>query len=44
LTLHVGGEEHVVDAGDSIYFDSSVPHGYRRSGSRSCTAVVVTTP
>jgi hypothetical protein len=27
-----------------MYFDSSVPHAYRRSGGRACTAVVVTAP
>src|SRR5688572_15975583 len=31
LSVHIAGEEHVLEAGDSIYFDSSVPHGYRRS-------------
>jgi transcriptional regulator with XRE-family HTH domain len=43
LSVHVGGEEHALHAEDSMYFDSGVPHGYRRSGSRSCTAIVVTT-
>lgn len=43
LSVHFGDEEHVLDGGDSIYFDSSVPHGYRRKGARPCTAVVVTT-
>lgn len=42
LSVHVGGEEHVLEAGDSMYFDSSVPHGYRRSGGRACSAIVVT--
>jgi mannose-6-phosphate isomerase-like protein (cupin superfamily) len=44
LSVHVGGEEHVLHAGDSMYFDSSVPHGYRKSGGRTCAALVVTTP
>jgi len=43
LTVRVGDDDHTVEAGDSMYFDSSVPHGYRRSGGRSCHAVVVTT-
>jgi quercetin dioxygenase-like cupin family protein len=43
LSVHVGDDEHVLEAGDSIYFDSSVPHAYRRSGGRACHAVVVTT-
>ena len=43
----IGGE--VVEAGlilnaeDSIYFDATLPHGYRRHGSRACSAIVVTT-
>jgi transcriptional regulator with XRE-family HTH domain len=44
LTLHIGAEEHTLAAGDSIYFDSNVPHAYRRAGARTCTAVVVTAP
>jgi transcriptional regulator with XRE-family HTH domain len=42
LTVHLGGEEHTLSGGDSMYFDSSVPHAYRRSGGRSCHAVIVT--
>ena len=42
LSVHVNGEEHKLDAGDSMYFDSSAPHAYRRSGGRTCSAVVVT--
>ena len=42
LSLHINGEEHVLEAEDSVYFDSSVPHGYRRHGVRTCQAVVVT--
>jgi mannose-6-phosphate isomerase-like protein (cupin superfamily) len=42
LSVHIGGEEHPLDAGDSMYFDSSVPHGYTRGGGRTCAALVVT--
>ena len=42
LSVGVGGEEHALDAGDSMYFDSSLPHTYRRTGARACSAVVVT--
>jgi transcriptional regulator with XRE-family HTH domain len=42
LSLHMNDEEHVLEAGDAIYFDASSPHAYRRSGGRVCTAVVVT--
>jgi transcriptional regulator with XRE-family HTH domain len=44
LSVHVDGEEHALGAGDSIYFDSTLPHAYRRTGARPCTAVVVTAP
>jgi quercetin dioxygenase-like cupin family protein len=43
LAITVGDEEHVLRAGDSIYFDPSPPHSYRRVGGRACRAVVVTT-
>jgi len=42
LTISIAGEEHALAAGDSIYFDSSLPHTYRRSGSHECSALVVT--
>src|SRR6186997_547080 len=42
LTLHMNGAEHALAAGDAIYFDSTIPHAYRRSGGRKCSAVVVT--
>ena len=42
LELHVGEDTHELPEGDSIYFDSSVPHGYRRIGAKRTTALVVT--
>jgi transcriptional regulator with XRE-family HTH domain len=42
LTVHIGGEDQALEPGDSLYFDSNVPHGYRRSGGRACSAIVVT--
>ncbi len=42
LTVHVQADEHALGEGDSVYFDCSVPHGYRRSGGRACRAIVVT--
>ena len=42
LSVHIGEVEHVLNAGDSMYFDATVPHAYRRSGGRTCRAVVVT--
>ena len=43
LTIHIGDDEHVLEARDSIYFDPTVPHGYRRTGAKTCSAIVVTT-
>ena len=43
LSVHIDGDEHALETGDSMYFDSSVPHAYRRSAGRLCTAIVVTT-
>ena len=43
LTVHIGDEQHLLEARDSIYFDSTVPHAYRKSGARACCALVVTT-
>ncbi len=43
LVVTIGAAEHRLDAGDSLYFDSSVPHSYCREGRRSCTGLVVTT-
>ena len=44
LVLTLGPEEHVLDAGDSAYFDCTLPHSYRRKGSPACSAVVVVAP
>jgi transcriptional regulator with XRE-family HTH domain len=41
LELRTAENRHELAAGDAIYFDSGVPHGYRRIGSRRTTAVVV---
>ena len=43
LVVTVGENEHELGAGDSMYFDPSPPHSYRRAGAKPCTAVVVTT-
>jgi transcriptional regulator with XRE-family HTH domain len=42
LALHLGEDDYELDAGDSMYFDSTVPHSYRRAGGRTCAAIVVT--
>ena len=44
LEVRVGKEEHTLDEGDAMYFDATVPHGYRRVGKRPCAAIVVSAP
>jgi transcriptional regulator with XRE-family HTH domain len=44
LELHIGTEDYVLQSGDSIYFDSSLPHSYRRVSQKPCDAIVVTVP
>jgi transcriptional regulator with XRE-family HTH domain len=44
LDLFFGADIHTLDAGDAIYFDSSVRHGYRRSGAHPSTGLIVTVP
>jgi len=41
LELRVGEEEHELSEGDAVYFDSSVPHSYRKAGPDPATAIVV---
>lgn len=44
LELQVGPENYILESGDSIYFDSSLPHSYRRASPKPCSAIVVTVP
>ncbi len=44
LALMIGSDEYVLEAEDASYFDSSVLHGYRRRGAKSCTGLIVTVP
>lgn len=44
LEMKIGGEEFVLEAEDSIYFDSALQHSYRRLQQKPCTAVIVTVP
>ena len=44
LELHIGTEDHILESGDSIYFDSSLPHSYRRVSQKPCSAIVITVP
>jgi transcriptional regulator with XRE-family HTH domain len=43
LILRYSGEDHELNAGDSVYFDGSEPHSYR-GGLEGAQAIVVTTP
>jgi transcriptional regulator with XRE-family HTH domain len=42
MTVQLGDQDHGLAAGDSMYFDSTQLHSYRRDGSRRCQGVVVT--
>jgi len=42
LQVQVGSEAYGLGAGDAMYFDSTVPHGYCRTGVGACSAIVVT--
>ena len=44
LVVAIGGHGYELEAGDAIYFDSSVPHTYSKSGSSPCAALIVTVP
>jgi len=44
LTVEVGGDEYALEAEDALYFDSSVPHSYRRRGAKPCMGIIVTAP
>ena len=44
LGLTIEGEEHKLSGGDSVYFDASTPHGYRRIGKTPCQALLVSIP
>jgi transcriptional regulator with XRE-family HTH domain len=44
LILKIGSDEYILEAEDAIYFDSAVPHSYRRRGSKTCTGIIVIVP
>ena len=43
LTMRIAGDDVALNEGDAIYFDSSVPHTYRRTSKNPCRALVITT-
>jgi transcriptional regulator with XRE-family HTH domain len=40
LGVTIEATEHILESGDAMYFDASVPHSYRRVGRSSCSALV----
>jgi quercetin dioxygenase-like cupin family protein len=44
IDLVIGSDTHTLDTGDTIYFDSSVRHGYRRTGGHPSTGLIITVP
>ncbi|MFN3259673.1 MAG: cupin domain-containing protein [Pikeienuella sp.] len=44
LELVVDGQSHHVEAGDSFFFCSDVPHSYRASGFDGCLVLWINTP
>lgn len=44
LAIHYQDEEHVLNAGDSVYFDASEAHTYRALHGANARALVITTP
>jgi len=42
LDLRHGEKTHLVQAGDSVYFDASTPHSYRCAGKTPAVALIVT--
>ncbi len=44
LVVAIRGQDCELQAGDSIYFDSSVPHTYCKSSDRPCAALIITVP
>jgi len=43
LVVNIDGEDHALRKGDSMYFDCTHPHSYRRNGASPCAAIVVVT-
>jgi quercetin dioxygenase-like cupin family protein len=42
LTINYQSEDHILNAGDSVYFDASEPHSYTGRTEEGARAVVVT--
>jgi transcriptional regulator with XRE-family HTH domain len=44
LAINYQSNEYILEAGDSVYFDSSEPHSYLGKSQEAARAIVVTTP
>ena len=44
LTVYLNGRDYVLQEGDSIYFDSSLPHKYINNGDEDCISIWAMTP
>jgi transcriptional regulator with XRE-family HTH domain len=44
LSISLTTEEFTLKEGDSMYFDSGIPHSYQQLGGKPCAALVVTFP
>ncbi len=44
LEIRYHDETHLLNPGDSVYFDSAEPHSYRGLAKSGTKAVVITTP
>lgn len=44
LTVYLNGKDYVLKEGDSIYFDSSLPHKYINNGEEDCISIWAMTP
>jgi transcriptional regulator with XRE-family HTH domain len=42
LEIRHGDKSHIVEPGDSVYFDASTPHSYKCAGKISAVALIVT--
>ncbi|WP_010283057.1 helix-turn-helix domain-containing protein [Bacillus timonensis] len=44
LMYKVGDNTYILEEGDSIYFDSTIPHRYKNIGDTECISIWVVTP
>jgi transcriptional regulator with XRE-family HTH domain len=44
VVVSAEGNDVILEEGDAMYFDSSVPHAYRQKGRATASAIVVVTP